>query len=248
MTTKTPGHKTTGLLAIPFEAQEALEVGQPVMVTDDYEVEKNDGTKPVIGTVSVPNKKRTSSISGTSVGNANVPGDVTVEARGFFIDTTTETGSPFDAGVKVGFGADSKLHALSSAGTETNEVVTFTVTGSPTGGDFKLTFGGDETAVIAYNATAAVVQAALEALDSIGEGNVSVSGSAGGPWTATFVGALAGENVGAVTLSDNGLTGGSTPSVTISVGTSGAGTTIAEYGISLTACAEAGDKVDVLVR
>lgn len=248
MTTKTPGHKITGLLALSLEAQYAAEVGDAVMISDDYECVRADGTKPVIGRVSVPNKKRTSSISGTSVGNADNPGDVTVEARGFYVDTTTQTGSPFDAGVSVGFGADNKLHALASAGTPTNEVVTLTKTGSPTGGDFKLTFGGDETAAIAHNASAATVQAALEALDSIGEDNVSVSGSAGGPWTVTFVGALAGENVGAITLTDNDLTGGSTPSVSISVGVAGAGTVVSEYGIALTASAEAGDKVDVLVR
>jgi len=53
----------------------------------------------------------------------------------------------------------------------------------PTTGNFKLTFGGQSTANIAHNAPAAAVQAALEALSTIGAGNVqalaTVAGGAG---------------------------------------------------------------------
>lgn len=55
-----------------------------------------------------------------------------------------------------------------------------------TGGTFTLTYGGEETAAIAYNATAATVQSRLAALSSVGTGKVTVSGNAGGPWTVTF--------------------------------------------------------------
>ncbi len=44
---------------------------------------------------------------------------------------------------------------------------------------------------LASNATAAAVQAALEGLSTVGSGNVSVSGPAGGPWQVSFTGALA---------------------------------------------------------
>lgn len=51
------------------------------------------------------------------------------------------------------------------------------------GGSFSLTYG---TAVsIAYNATAGQVQSALETTQ-IGSGNVTVTGSQGGPWTVTI--------------------------------------------------------------
>ncbi len=61
--------------------------------------------------------------------------------------------------------------ATQSAGTPSaNEVQTVTVTGSPTGGDYTLTFGGNTTAAIAHNASAQTVQAALQALASIGTG------------------------------------------------------------------------------
>lgn len=48
--------------------------------------------------------------------------------------------------------------------------------GVPTTGTFTLTFGGQTTTALAYNATAAQVQTALRAISSIGAGNCSVQG------------------------------------------------------------------------
>src|SRR5580765_1102805 len=59
-----------------------------------------------------------------------------------------------------------------------SEQQTITITGSPTGGGFTLTFGGHTTSALGYNATAAQVQAALEALAGIGSGNVLATGGA----------------------------------------------------------------------
>lgn len=106
-----------------------------------------------------------------------------------------------------------------------NEVQTATVTGTPTGGTFTLTYSGSTTSNIAYNATAATVRTALENLTSVGYGNVDVTGSAGGPYTVTFRGSLAGTNVAAMTASGAGLTGGSSPSVTIATTSAGAQST-----------------------
>jgi hypothetical protein len=104
MTTKTAGGQITGLLALTCEAQEATERGDAVHLVGDYEVELADGTKPVLGYVSVSNKRgRVSSVMGTSVGNAVVPGDVTVEAPGFFV-REMELGATLAAGVEVGIG------------------------------------------------------------------------------------------------------------------------------------------------
>lgn len=86
---------------------------------------------------------------------------------------------------------------------------TVTVTGAPTGGTFTLTYNGQTTAGIAYNATAAAVQSALEALSNVDPGDVTVSGSNGGPWTI----ASAGASAPTVTASGSGLTGGSSPAV-----------------------------------
>lgn len=109
-------------------------------------------------------------------------------------------------------------------GGNASEVQTATVTGSPTGGTFTLTLAGQTTGNIAYNATAATVRTALEALSNVNAGDVTVTGSAGGPYTITFAGQYAGEDMPALTASGAGLTGGSSPSVTIATPTPGGGT------------------------
>jgi len=106
-----------------------------------------------------------------------------------------------------------------STGEATAEVQTVTITGTPTGGTFTLTFDGDTTEPIAFDAAFATVKAALESLASIEDGDVTVSGSAGGPYTVTF--ALAVGNVPQMTASGAGLTGGTSPDVTVATGTPG---------------------------
>jgi hypothetical protein len=107
-----------------------------------------------------------------------------------------------------------------------NEVQTVTITGTPTGGTFRLTWNGQQTAVIAYNATAATVQAALEALSNIGVGNVSVTGGPGPgtPYVVTFVGQFASENVSQMTATHT-FTGGTTPAIAVATTTPGAAPT-----------------------
>lgn len=78
-----------------------------------------------------------------------------------------------------------------------------------TGGTFTLTFAAETTAAIAFNATAAAVQTALEGLATPVPGDVLVSGAAGGPWTVEFAGAYADTNVGQMTIDPALLTGGS---------------------------------------
>lgn len=99
MTTKAAGGRITGLLALTFEAQEALQVGDAVQLSGDYEVEKADGTKFIVGHVSVANVKRDRVTSQYPV--SNVPGDVTVEVRGFEV-RRGNTGEAITAGSPVG--------------------------------------------------------------------------------------------------------------------------------------------------
>jgi hypothetical protein len=96
-----------------------------------------------------------------------------------------------------------------------SEQQVITVTGSPSGGTLKLKYRGQETATIAYNDTAANVQIALRALSNIGSPNVTVAGGSGGPWTVTFAGTLANQDVYLIQLGTNAMTGGTTPSATI---------------------------------
>jgi hypothetical protein len=69
------------------------------------------------------------------------------------------------------------------------DVQTITVTGSPASGTFILQYSTSFTSALQYNASAATVQAALRGLGTF-TASVTVSGSAGGPWTVTgFTGA-----------------------------------------------------------
>jgi hypothetical protein len=107
-----------------------------------------------------------------------------------------------------------------------NEVQTVTITGGPTGGTFTLTYGGQTTATIAYNATAAAVRTALGAISSVGgAGNVAVTGGPGPttPYVVTFKGTLGMTDVALMTASAASLTGGTTPAVTVTQTTAGAG-------------------------
>jgi hypothetical protein len=105
----------------------------------------------------------------------------------------------------------------------TDEVQTVTVTGSPTGGTYTLTFSGQTTSGIAYNATAAAVQSALEALSNVESGDVVCAGGPhpGTPITVTFGGQYDGADVPQMTASAAGLTGGTSPAVTVTTTTPG---------------------------
>lgn len=80
--------------------------------------------------------------------------------------------------------------------------------GQPTGGTFTLTSpnGAQTTAALAWNASVATVQAALQALTSIGAGNVLVTGTPGVYYVLQFQGALANQVVSPVTGSSALLT------------------------------------------
>lgn len=128
-------------------------------------------------------------------------------------ESFTMTGSPTDiAPLPVDPRAVS-VFVGNNAGT-TNEVQQITTTGTPTGGTFTLTYDGQTTGNLAFNASAANVQAALVLLPNIGANNVVCAGGAlPTAITITFQGALAGLDVSQITLGTNALTGGSTPTV-----------------------------------
>lgn len=114
---------------------------------------------------------------------------------------------------------------------DVSEVQTVTITGGPTGGTFTLTYSGQTTAGIAYNANAAAVQAALEALSNLAPGDVTVTGGPG-PATAfavTFRAAMG--NVVQMTASGAGLTGGVAPAVGVATTTPGYNLFGVSYGV-----------------
>lgn len=82
-----------------------------------------------------------------------------------------------------------------------------TVTGSPTGGTYRLILNGSSTADIAYNAAVAAVVSALNALSGV-TGISGITGTGTGTFELTFP-----DEVGLAATS--ALTGGSTPGVTV---------------------------------
>jgi hypothetical protein len=97
----------------------------------------------------------------------------------------------------------------------TDEVQTVTVTGTPTGGSYILEFKGAKTAAIAHDAAASTVQTRLRALSTIGSTGVTVSGSAGGPYTVTFANEQGKKAQPLIRLFTSILSGGTNPTVTI---------------------------------
>jgi hypothetical protein len=98
--------------------------------------------------------------------------------------------------------------AHTATGSGVNDVQTLSVGGTPAGGTFALSFGGQTTTAISFNATAAQVQGALQALSSIGTGNVvCAAGPLPGNVTITFGGALAAHAQAVIGVAANNLTG-----------------------------------------
>lgn len=106
----------------------------------------------------------------------------------------------------------------------TDEVQTLTEGGSGLT-SFTITYSGQTTASIDDDATAAEVQAALEALSNIAPGDVTVTGGplGTGPFTVTFGGTLADTNVAAMTTTPTGGTGTVVVATATAGGAEGAG-------------------------
>lgn len=107
--------------------------------------------------------------------------------------------------------------------TAVNEVQVVTLNGTPTGGTFTVTLGANTTSGLAYNASAGTVQTALQGLASIGASNATVAGSAGGPWTVTFVVGKAATDMAEMTGNGASLTGASSNTLTVADSTASAG-------------------------
>lgn len=104
-----------------------------------------------------------------------------------------------------------------------DEVQTLAITGTPTGGSLTLTYDGETTAAIAYNASATEVQNALQALSNVAAGDVACSGG-NLPDTAVSIAFrrnLGGLNVSLITADGTNLTGGTVPTASVTTTTAG---------------------------
>lgn len=126
-------------------------------------------------------------------------------ATGLIVLDGDEPRMEFVRAIRVVFEGESI--AVDGTDVTENDTGTFTiaVTGTPTGGTFTLAVDGEETAALNHNASAATIQTAINALDGI-EG-ATVTGTTTKTITFTEFVTLA--------LGTNSLTGGSSPSVTV---------------------------------
>lgn len=115
--------------------------------------------------------------------------------------------------------------AVAVANETVNDVQTITVTGTATGGTFTLTWNGQTTATIAWNAHAGTVQLAIQNLSNVGNGNVACTGGPlpGTGVTVTFGGTLGNTAQNAMTIGTNSLTGTGSPTPVVTHTTTGAG-------------------------
>lgn len=97
-----------------------------------------------------------------------------------------------------------------SASPATNEVQTITLTDGhvATGGTFTITYDGQTTSALAYDASGATISTAMDALSNLGNGDCVVTGTLNTGLTLTFSGAgVAATNVAQVTVSFASTTG-----------------------------------------
>jgi hypothetical protein len=116
----------------------------------------------------------------------------------------------------------------------TDEHQLITKSGTVTAGTFTITYAGQTTSALAYNATAVTILAALEALSNLAPGDVVLYG---GPISTTplrivFQGTLKGTNVAAVTVDSSSLTGGGTYVPTTDIAGGAAITSVAQRPVS----------------
>jgi hypothetical protein len=115
--------------------------------------------------------------------------------------------SPVDGRIEgnlIGYPAFYNRGVSGSYRRQGNRVQVVTINGTPTGGTFTISYGGQTTSALAYNAASSTVQTALRLLTGLGA--ATVSGSAGGPFTITTN--VVGGTSGPVRVDQSQLTGG----------------------------------------
>lgn len=154
---------------------------------------------------------------GVAVGGAAAGFPVTAVRRGLVDLGNALGGMAYDADVYL----SNTDGALADASVGRNEVQTIAITGTPSGGTFTLTYAGQTTAAIAYNAAASAVKSALVALSNIEDDDIVCAGGAlpGSAVTVTFQGGKAKSDIALMTADGASLTGGSSPEVAVTTST-----------------------------
>jgi hypothetical protein len=154
------------------------------------------------------------SVSSIGSGNVNVTiiGDATgTVASSFRIEFTNDLDGE-SIGLSIGSASWSSgsldIATLANGGAGgTNEIQTVTEHGTPTEGSFTLSYLGEKTPDIAFDAATGVIQAYLEGLPGIAVGDVVVGGGPlpGSPVTITFQNNLGAQDVALLVVDDSKL-------------------------------------------
>lgn len=120
-----------------------------------------------------------------------------------------DTGVEFEITVTTTTEGDTGVNEVQSVDLTNNGGI------NPTGGTYTLTFDGQTTGAIAYDANAAAITSALEALSNIAAGEVTVTGTLIGGFTVEFVNGLSETDVAEMTANGASLTGSPVDIVTL---------------------------------
>lgn len=136
-------------------------------------------------------------------------GQLRSAADSFGVEQETFRGIPL---VDLGEKAGAATQVIGGFAAGTNEVQTFTASGTWTSGTYAITFQGQTTAPIAYDAAAAAVVTALNLLSNIDSGDVTATGAAPlgtTPLVVTFAtgGRYAGVDVPLMSIDVTGIVG-----------------------------------------
>ena len=151
---------------------------------------------------------------------------VTVTGTGPWTVEWTGTGAATDIALMTGSGASltgvpAFVNTTQEAVAATNEIQEVSLSVNAAGGTFTLTFEAVESGTIAWNASAATMETALELVSTINA--VSVTGDAGGPWAVEFQGNEAGEDVGLMVGDGDSLTSTNDQTITLTSDTTPTG-------------------------
>ena len=146
--------------------------------------------------------------------------------------TTTDTSNAWTAEDPTGTGAGWNL-TITATDFTSDDVQEVYNNGSA--GTFTLTYASVESAAIAFDATAATVETAIEGLSNVSAATVTGSGNAGTPWVIRFV---TDTGSGIMTANDTSMTGTSTvtlATIDISVADQQFGIALLDADIGVTA-------------
>ena len=177
--------------ALGGRAKAVFENGK-IVLTDS-----EDGTSSLSITLTWDADGGTTSLSGLAISQTNAGTDGVANLSGYALSNFTLSQVAQDSKIKVdGF----------PSSTATSERQTVTLSAVPDYGTFTLTYRGETTTAIAYNASASDIEDAIEVLSAFNTGDITVSGAIGTNPTIDFASSLG--NVDLIMINSSMKNGG----------------------------------------